>query len=149
MDNALVVITLGSLATTGAVLFYAARLIRDERARSSARVTALAEEIGRAPGAGRAGDASRAGAARSGPLARGVTPSGGCTGNTRRSLHRVRSEPELRRPAPGSDALADAALFPARQPSTGEAIAAANARARERCSSRRQWSRRRIAGWCP
>ena len=74
MDNALVVITLGSLATTGAVLLYAARMIRDERARSSARVTALAEEIGGSPGAGRRGDANRAAAARSGALARGITP---------------------------------------------------------------------------
>jgi hypothetical protein len=48
MDGALVLITLVSLGTTGAVLLYAARLIRDDRARSSARVAALAEEIGRA-----------------------------------------------------------------------------------------------------
>ena len=55
MDGALVVITLVSLGTTGAVLLYAARLIRDERTRSNARVTALAEEIGHDPaGAGRA-----------------------------------------------------------------------------------------------
>ena len=47
MDGALVVITLVSLGTTGAVLLYAARLIRDDRARSNARVAALAEEIGR------------------------------------------------------------------------------------------------------
>ena len=128
MDNALVVITLGSLATTGAVLFYAARLIRDERARSSARVTALAEEIGRSPGAGRVATPIERAPLDRAPLARGITPE--------RGLHRqyvpvsspVRSEPELRRPAPGSDALADAALFPARQPGTGEAIAPANAR---------------------
>ena len=31
MDSALVLITLASLGTTGAVLLYAARLIRDER----------------------------------------------------------------------------------------------------------------------
>ena len=43
MDGALVVITLVSLGTTGAVLLYAARLIRDDRARSNARVAALAE----------------------------------------------------------------------------------------------------------
>src|SRR5215213_8961704 len=55
MDSALVVITLASLGTTGAVLLYAARLIRDERSRSNARVTALAQEIGHvAAGAGRA-----------------------------------------------------------------------------------------------
>jgi hypothetical protein len=47
MDGALVIITLVSLGTTGAVLLYAARLIRDDRARSNARVAALAEEIGR------------------------------------------------------------------------------------------------------
>jgi hypothetical protein len=47
MDGALVLITLVSLGTTAAVLLYAARLIRDDRARSSARVAALAEEIGR------------------------------------------------------------------------------------------------------
>jgi hypothetical protein len=49
MDGALVVITLVSLGTTGALLLYAARLIRDDRARSTARVAALAEEIGRGP----------------------------------------------------------------------------------------------------
>jgi hypothetical protein len=49
MDSALVLITLASLGTTGAVLLYAARLIRDERTRSNARVTALAEEIGHIP----------------------------------------------------------------------------------------------------
>ena len=38
MDGALVLITLVSLGTTAAVLVYAARLIRDERARSDARV---------------------------------------------------------------------------------------------------------------
>ena len=54
MDSALVLITLASLGTTGAVLFYAARLIRDERTRSNARVTALADEIGHVPaGTGR------------------------------------------------------------------------------------------------
>jgi hypothetical protein len=47
MDGALVLITLVSLGTTGAVLLYAARLIRDDRARSNARVSALADEIGR------------------------------------------------------------------------------------------------------
>jgi hypothetical protein len=55
MDSALVLITLASLGTTGAVLLYAARLIRDERTRSNARVTALAQEIGHvSAGAGRA-----------------------------------------------------------------------------------------------
>ena len=49
MDSALVIITLASLGTTGAVLLYAARLIRDERSRSNARVTALAQEIGHLP----------------------------------------------------------------------------------------------------
>lgn len=49
MDSALVLITLASLGTTGAVLLYAARLIRDERTRSNARVTALAQEIGHIP----------------------------------------------------------------------------------------------------
>jgi hypothetical protein len=54
MDSALVLITLASLGTTGAVLLYAARLIRDERTRSNARVTALAQEIGHvSAGAGR------------------------------------------------------------------------------------------------
>ena len=54
MDSALVLITLASLGTTSAVLLYAARLIRDERTRSNARVTALADEIGHTPpGAGR------------------------------------------------------------------------------------------------
>jgi hypothetical protein len=47
MDGALVVITLVSLGTTGAVLLYAMRLIRDDRARSNARVAALAAEIAR------------------------------------------------------------------------------------------------------
>ena len=57
MDSALVVITLASLGTTGAVLLYAARLIRDERTRSNARVTALwPRRSGTSPaGAGRAG----------------------------------------------------------------------------------------------
>ena len=59
MDGALVVITLVSLGTTGAVLLYAARLIRDDRTRSNARVAALAEEIGR--GARRSHDAARGG----------------------------------------------------------------------------------------
>ena len=55
MDSALVLITLASLGTTGAVLLYTARLIRDERTRSNARVTALAQEIGHgSAGAGRA-----------------------------------------------------------------------------------------------
>jgi hypothetical protein len=49
MDGTLVLITLVSLGTTGGVLLYAARLIRDERARSNARVAALAEEIARVP----------------------------------------------------------------------------------------------------
>jgi hypothetical protein len=54
MDSALVLITLASLGTTGAVLLYTARLIRDERTRSNARVTALAQEIGHvSAGAGR------------------------------------------------------------------------------------------------
>jgi hypothetical protein len=55
MDSALVLITLASLGTTGAVLLYTARLLRDERTRSNARVTALAQEIGHgSAGAGRA-----------------------------------------------------------------------------------------------
>jgi hypothetical protein len=53
MDAALMLITLASLGTTGAVLLYAARLIRDDRTRSQARVEALAEEIGRGSGPSR------------------------------------------------------------------------------------------------
>ena len=45
MDATLMVITLLSLATTGAVLLYLTRLVRDERERSDARVAALAEQI--------------------------------------------------------------------------------------------------------
>jgi hypothetical protein len=45
MDATLMVITLLSLGTTGAVLLYLTRLVRDERERSEARVAALAEEI--------------------------------------------------------------------------------------------------------
>jgi hypothetical protein len=45
MDTALVVITLVSLGLTAALLVYAARLQREQRARSEARVVALAAEI--------------------------------------------------------------------------------------------------------
>jgi hypothetical protein len=56
MDGVLVAITLVSLGATGAVLTYAARLIREERMRSTARVAALRADIGpvgrRPPGTG-------------------------------------------------------------------------------------------------
>jgi hypothetical protein len=45
MDATLMVITLVSLATTGAVLLYLTRLVREERERSDARVATLAEQI--------------------------------------------------------------------------------------------------------
>ena len=125
MDSALVVITLASLATTGAVLFYAARLIRDERARSQARVTALAEEIGRtAAGPGRA----PAGASPGAPLARGIV-----SREPRREPLRagapapaapapVGTAAEPRR-EPRGDALADAALHPGRhKPPSGDSV---------------------------
>jgi hypothetical protein len=47
MDAALIVITLVSLGLTTALLVYAARLQREDRERSEARVLALSEEIGR------------------------------------------------------------------------------------------------------
>ena len=49
MDATLMVITLVSLATTGAVLFYLTRLVREERDRSEARVAALADQLRAAP----------------------------------------------------------------------------------------------------
>jgi hypothetical protein len=45
MNLALIVITLLSLATTGALLVYVARMLRDERTRTEARVAALASAI--------------------------------------------------------------------------------------------------------
>lgn len=46
MNTALLVVTLASLALTGAVLIYLARILREDRERSQARVLALAQEIG-------------------------------------------------------------------------------------------------------
>jgi hypothetical protein len=116
MDTALVVITLASLGTTSAVLFYAARLIRDERARSQARVAVLAEEIGRAPA-----DPGRApvGAGPGAPLARSSVSRepqreplrDGAPATTAPTPVRTAAEP---RRAPRGDARADAALHPAR-----------------------------------
>jgi hypothetical protein len=45
MDIALIVITLLSVALTGALLIYAARLQREQRAREEARIAALAHDI--------------------------------------------------------------------------------------------------------
>jgi hypothetical protein len=115
MDGALVLITLASLGTTGAVLFYAARLVRDERTRSHARVTALAEEIGRpaarsarAPAPVSRGATARSiateGAPREQPGSRGLPPATGTPARTDVGPRRATSR----------DALPDAALFPAR-----------------------------------
>lgn len=51
MDATLMVITLVSLATTGAVLVFLTRLVREERERSEARVAALADQIHADPAA--------------------------------------------------------------------------------------------------
>ena len=51
MDATLMVITLVSLATTGAVLVSLTRLVREERERSEARVAALADQIHADPAA--------------------------------------------------------------------------------------------------
>ena len=112
MDSALVLITLASLGTTGAVLFYAARLIRDERTRSNARVTALAEEIGHVP----AGTVRTAAPSGGTPLARSLAaeqprrepPPGDSPGRAVRSPVRPGAESPRRA---GHDPLADAALF--------------------------------------
>jgi len=115
MDAALVLITLASLGTTGAVLLYAARLIRDDRTRSQARVAALAEEIGRASAA-----PSRTSAVSGVPLERRIAreqaprtpaPAAAPGPGTRPTIP---AAPEPRRAAASRDVLADAALFPAR-----------------------------------
>jgi hypothetical protein len=116
MDAALVIITLASLGTTGAVLLYAARLIRDERTRSQARVAALAEEIGRAPGPSSRTSAPISGAPLERRTAREQAPRDAAAAGAPPSGTRptITVSPEPRRAAPGRDVLADAALFPAR-----------------------------------
>jgi hypothetical protein len=120
MDSALVIITLASLGTTGAVLLYAARLIRDERSRSNARVTALAQEIGHVPaGPGRA----------SSPHAYAAPAADIPIGRAQREPIRehvpvpvartpVRTAPEPRRAGGGRDEPAEAAPVRARVPRT-------------------------------
>src|SRR5215208_8476325 len=125
MDSALVLITLASLGTTGAVLLYAARLIRDERTRSHARVEALAQEIRRAPAAGGGAPDPRAGR----PLARNAVSDRA----PREPVHTVPPAPAPRsairtdsapRPAPARDALGEAARFPVRHAAAGDEPAA-------------------------
>jgi hypothetical protein len=122
MDSGLVVITLASLGTTGAVLFYAARLIRDERTRSNARVVALAQEIGHDPaGAGRApAPRSNVAPAADMPLGRIHRESTGEQAPVPAARTPVRTAPELRS---GRDRSPDAAPVRARVPTTREAAA--------------------------
>jgi hypothetical protein len=122
MDSALVLITLASLGTTGAVLLYTARLIRDERTRSNARVTALAQEIGNGPagaGAGRqpAPPAYRA-AAPTIPLGRAQRESIGDHAPVPAARTPVRTAPDRRRSVTGREHSPDAAPGPARVPPT-------------------------------
>jgi hypothetical protein len=114
MDSALVIITLASLGTTGAVLLYAARLIRDERSRSNARVTALAQEIGHVPaGPGRAA-APHAYAAPAADIPIGRAPREPIREHVPVPVARTPLRPEPRRAGGGRDEPAEAAPVRAR-----------------------------------
>jgi hypothetical protein len=123
MDSALVLITLASLGTTGAVLLYAARLIRDERTRSNARVTALAEEIGHIPAGADRHSAPHAYAAPAADIPLGRAQREPVRERTPAPAARtpVRTAPEPRRAGAGRDPSAGAAPLPSRVPPTRDA----------------------------
>ena len=123
MDSALVVITLASLGTTGAVLLYAARLIRDERTRSNARVTALAQEIGHNSAGAARSPAPRAYAAPAADMPRGRIHRESIREHAPVAPARtpIGTAPELRPSGAGGDRSTDGAAVRARVLATRDA----------------------------